>query len=58
MFRNDVTKVKTNPGAYCGGNCDHVPVVAEVWQSRGQLDRWERQIEPSAVELSPFDLNC
>ena len=29
-FRNAVTKVKTYPGADCGGNCDHVPVVAEV----------------------------
>ena len=29
-FRNAVTKVKTFPGADCGGNCDHVPVVAEV----------------------------
>ena len=29
-FRNAVTKVKTYPGADCGGNCDHVPVVASV----------------------------
>ena len=25
-----MTKVKTFPGADCGGNCDHVPEVAEV----------------------------
>ena len=29
-FRNAVTKVRTYPGADCGANCDHVPVVANV----------------------------
>ena len=29
-FRNAVRKARTFPGADCGGNCDHVPVVATV----------------------------
>ena len=29
-FRNSVTQVRTNPGADCGGGCDHIPVVAQM----------------------------
>ena len=29
-YRNAVTQCRTYPGADCGRNCDHVPVVAQI----------------------------
>ena len=43
-FRNAVTKVKTSPGADCGGNCDHVPVVALVNLRLKKLRRAKKRV--------------
>ena len=29
-FRNAATRVKTHPGADCGANCDHTPLIAKL----------------------------
>ena len=43
-FRNAVTKVKTYPGADCGGNCDHIPVVAIVKLKLKRLRKAKKRV--------------
>ena len=43
-FQIAATKIKTFPGADCGGNCDHVPVVAVVKLKLKKVKRAKKRV--------------
>ena len=51
QFCNAATKVKTFPGADCGGNCNHVPVVAVVKLKLKKIKRAKKKVRKDRKAL-------